>query len=180
MRTAYRTLTLILLVAALVGCGDSSNDANLLSRSSAADLRATLSQVQQKVESGDCNGAQDQVSLLEQQIDSLDTSVDSDLRSALVSSATRLQRLVAASCAAATGETGATGPTGPADTGGTTGLDEPDELTKEEKKALKEQEKARKEQEKEQKKQEQQDSTGGSGDGAGGGSGTTGSGGSVP
>jgi hypothetical protein len=117
----YRTLTLIVLVAALTGCGDSSNDANLLSRSSAADLRATLSQVQQKVESGDCNGAQDQVSLLEQQIDSLDTNVDSDLRAALVSSATRLQRLVSTACTAATTQTGSTGAAGATDTGGTTG-----------------------------------------------------------
>jgi hypothetical protein len=111
----------VAVAGALAGCGDSSNDAKLLSRSSAADLRATLSQVQQKVAGGDCSGAQDQVSLLEQQIDSLDTSVDSDLRAALVSSATRLQRLVSTACTADTTQSGQTGATGATDTGGTTG-----------------------------------------------------------
>ena len=174
-------VALIALAGVLAGCGgDSSNDAKLLSRSSAADMRATLAQVQQKVSSGDCTGAQDQVALLEQQIDSVDASVDSDLRVALVSSASRLQRLVAAKCAAAATDTGPTGPTGPTDTEGTTGPEEkqPDELTKDEKKALKEQEKALKEQKKQEQqanKRNQEESTGGSG-----GSGTTGSGGSVP
>jgi hypothetical protein len=185
MRTSYRKVMIFLMLAAIAGglaaCGDSSNDAKLLPRSSASDLRSTLAQVQQKVSNGDCNGAQDQVSLLEQQIDSLDSSVDADLRAALVSGASRLQRLVASECAAATtetGTTGATGPTGATDTGGTTVPEEqPDELTKDEKKAEKEREKARKELEKQQKKQDQQgnqDSTGGSGGG------DTGSGGVLP
>src|SRR4029453_7596030 len=117
---ASLAIALIALAGVLAGCGDSSNDAKLLSRSSAADMRSTLAQVQQKVSSGDCTGAQDQVALLEQQIDSLDVSVDSDLRAALVSSASRLQRLVAAKCAASTTETvptTPTGPTGPTDSG---------------------------------------------------------------
>jgi hypothetical protein len=116
---------ILLMLAAIAGglaaCGDRSNDAKLLPRSSASDLRSTLAQVQQKVSSGDCSGAQDQVALLEQQIDSLNGSIDSDLTTALVSGATRLQRLVASECAAATTETGSAGATGPTDTGGTTG-----------------------------------------------------------
>lgn len=168
-------ITLIALAAALAGCGDSSNDAKLLSRSSASDLRATLAQVEQRVSSGDCTGAQDQVGLLEQQIDSLDSSVDANLRAALVSGASRLQRLVASECPAATAETGPTGATGTTDTGGTTGLDEQQNG---------EQGNGKKKGKNKEKKNKDKsgDETGGdeTGTGGSGGSGTTGSDGVVP
>jgi hypothetical protein len=175
---ASLAVVLMALAAALAGCGDSSDDAKLLSRTSASDLRATLTQVQQRVSSGDCSGAQDQVGLLEQQIDSLDSRVDANLRAALVSGASRLQRLVASECAAATAETGATGPTGPTDTGGTTGLD--GQQNGEHGNGKKKGQKKEKNKNKDKSGDEGGGDQTGTGTGESGGGGTTGSGGFAP
>jgi TolA-binding protein len=110
----------ILLVAA--GCGDSKNE-RLLSTKQASELRGTLSQVQQDVAASNCTGAEQQVAALQDEIDGL-KRLDSDLRSALRSSARRLETLVSEKCQTTTttptetpttpdeGTTGATGATG--------------------------------------------------------------------
>jgi hypothetical protein len=118
------TIVFALACAVLVaGCGDDSNS-KLLSSSSASELRSTLAQVQQDVQNGDCTGARERVSALDQQISSLDR-IDSDLRDALDSGTSRLQQLVAEKCQApATTSAGTTEPSGTTDTGGTTGSDE--------------------------------------------------------
>ena len=163
----------------LAGCGDGSNDSKLLSPSSASELRATLAQVEHQVENGDCAAAREQVSLLDQQVSSLDR-IEADLRDALTSGTSRLQQLVNEECPAAATETGTTGATGTTDTGGTTGPDE--QQSEEQGKGKKE-----KKDKKDKKNQDQSgDESGGQQDEAGsggedsGGSGTTGSGGLAP
>jgi hypothetical protein len=117
------TILVVLVCALLSACGDDSNS-KLLSPSSASELRSTLAQVQQDVQNGDCTGAQERVSALDQQISSLDR-IDTDLRDALVSGTSRLQQLVATKCQApATTSEGATEPSGTTDTGGTSAPDE--------------------------------------------------------
>jgi hypothetical protein len=117
------TILVVLVCALLSACGDDSNS-KLLSPSSASELRSTLAQVQQDVQNGDCTGAQERVSALDQQISSLDR-IDTDLRDALVSGTSRLQQLVATKCQApATTSEGAAEPSGTTDTGGTSAPDE--------------------------------------------------------
>jgi hypothetical protein len=116
--------TLIALAAgSVVACGDSSNDSQLLSPTSASELRSTLAQVEQTVENGDCGAAQEQVDLLERQVTSLNR-VEADLRDALASGVGRLQQLVIEGCQTSTPESGTTGTTGPSETGGATGPEE--------------------------------------------------------
>jgi hypothetical protein len=107
----------------LGACGNSSNDSKLLSPTSAAELRSTLATVEEMVETGNCGAAQGQVTVLEEQVTSLDR-VEADLRDALVSGVSRLGRLVTENCQPPTAETGPTGTTGPAETGGATGPEE--------------------------------------------------------
>jgi hypothetical protein len=108
---------------AVAGCGDSGSGP-LLSSRQAGDLRAKLTEIEQDVSSGNCTGAAEQVSALEQQIDSM-RRLDRNLRSALRASARRLDTLVSADCGAGTettptettttpqeGTTGTTGTTG--------------------------------------------------------------------
>jgi hypothetical protein len=122
---------LVALAAAILaasGCGDDSGDGRLLSRQQAGDLRATLTVIEQDVSAGNCTGAGEQVSALEEEIDSI-KRLDRKLRSALRASARRLGTLVSADCGTttpptttettpttpeegATGETGTTGPQG--------------------------------------------------------------------
>jgi hypothetical protein len=155
----------LLVLTALGGCGngDSGND-RLLSSSSAAALRSTLSQVQQTVEQGDCNGAEAEVSTLQQQVTSLD-GVRQKLKDALAAGARRLKTLVVQKCRA---PLAATGPTGPA---------QPEQGTTDEQGNQDEQDGKGKGKEKKPKKHEQpQDEGGGSqGDQTGGSVGTTGS-----
>jgi hypothetical protein len=114
------TIVFVLTCAVLSGCGDDSNS-KLLSSSSASELRSTLAQVQQDVQNGDCTGAQERVSALDQQISSLDR-IDADLRDALDSGTSRLQQLVAEKCQ--TPATTSAGTTEPSGTGGTSAPDE--------------------------------------------------------
>jgi hypothetical protein len=124
-RPTLRFRNAILVVVAcvsLAACGDDSNS-KLLSRSSASELRSTLAQVEQDVQNGDCTSAQQRVSALDQQISSLDR-IDADLRDALVSGTSRLQRLVAENCqVAGTTSEGTTEPSGTTGSGGTSAPD---------------------------------------------------------
>jgi hypothetical protein len=122
-RTLPIATTLIVLTAGTLGACGGSDDSKLLSRSSAAELRSTLAQVEQQINNGDCGAAQDQISNLEDEISSLD-SVSENLRDALVSGTSRLRQLVNNQCQTQTTETGSTGATGTTDTGGTSAPDE--------------------------------------------------------
>jgi hypothetical protein len=117
------TIVFVLACASLSACGGDSNS-KLLSPSSASELRSTLAQVQQDVQNGDCTSAQERLSALDQQVNSLDR-IDADLRDALVSGTSRLQQLVAEKCQApATTSEGTTEPSGTTGTGGTSAPDE--------------------------------------------------------
>ena len=86
------------MTAALLGaCGDESSQKEL-SNETAASLRATLSELEQDVESQDCTGAVQEVASLRAQAEGLPQRVDADLRDALSASAGRLETLVADRC----------------------------------------------------------------------------------
>lgn len=77
-------------------CGEDSNTG--LSQERASNLRSTLDGVEARVASSDCTGAAEQAGSFRQEVDSLPSRVDSDLRDALEQSATRLESLVADQC----------------------------------------------------------------------------------
>jgi hypothetical protein len=92
-------LVVLVATAAVLGaCGDDSSG-ELRSRD-ANSLRSKRSEVEQRVESQDCAGASEQAAAFRTQVAELPDRVDSDLRRALVSSADRLESLVADECAA--------------------------------------------------------------------------------
>jgi hypothetical protein len=121
-----RALPVALATAAFAaaGCGGDSGGGRLLSQQQARELRATLTEIEQDVSAGNCTGAGQQVSAIEEQIDSI-RRLDSKLRSALRASTRRLDTLVTADCGTTTettptqttttpqeGATGTTGTTG--------------------------------------------------------------------
>ena len=65
-----------------------------------SSLRSTLSDVEQRVRDQDCTGASQQAAAFREQVDGLPERVDAALRQALVSSADRLEALVADQCTA--------------------------------------------------------------------------------
>jgi hypothetical protein len=77
-------------------CGDDSNAG--LSERRASDLRSTLDEVETRVQDRDCTGAAEQASALRDQVSSLPSRVDRDLRVALERSSARLESLVADQC----------------------------------------------------------------------------------
>jgi hypothetical protein len=85
-------------VAVLGACGDDSSG-ELRSRD-ASSLRSTLGEVEQRVEVSDCTGASQQAAAFRDQVEALPQRVGSDLRRALLSSADRLESLVADQCVA--------------------------------------------------------------------------------
>jgi hypothetical protein len=99
-------------LTALSACGDDGAKRDeLLSPSTASQLRSTLASVEQRVDDGDCAGAEEQSQALSTQVGSLPRRVDADLRTALADGASRLRALVVDRCQAPT--SGATGPTSP-------------------------------------------------------------------
>jgi hypothetical protein len=83
-------------------CGEDSNAG--LSGERASDLRSTLNRVEDDVSGGDCTGAAQQAGEFRQEVASLPSRVNSDLRDALERSATRLESLVSEQCQAAPAE----------------------------------------------------------------------------
>jgi hypothetical protein len=77
-------------------CGEESKSD--LSRQRASGLRSSLDQVEARVNERDCGGAAEQASAFRQEVASLPSGVDGDLRDALERSATRLESLVARQC----------------------------------------------------------------------------------
>jgi hypothetical protein len=115
-------LAAVCLLAA--GCGDSSSKGRLLSQQQAGQLRASLSRIEQEVAAKNCTGAGQEISALQDQVDTI-RRLDRNLRSSLRSSVQRLQTLVSDSCQTTTTTPTTTTPTTP-DTGtsgasGTTG-----------------------------------------------------------
>jgi hypothetical protein len=128
-----------LACTALAACGgDESQRNELLSPAAAARLRATLASVEQRVDIGDCTGAEQQSEALAQRVGSLSTRVDAGLRAALAAGSSRLRALVIDHCEAST-----TGPTGPTSPTGATGVQE-EQQPNEENKPSKEEKKAAK------------------------------------
>ena len=128
MKRKLLPAALLFAILTAAGCGSDSSNRPLLSSSQAGELRATLSQIEQEVSAGNCSSAGDRVAALETQIDSI-RRLDRKLRSALRTSARRLDALVSADCnrsttttptqtkpttpeQGSTGTTGATGTTG--------------------------------------------------------------------
>jgi hypothetical protein len=102
-----RFLRFLCCLAALVvggvllgACGGDEGSSELRS-GDATSLRSTLTEVEQRVEGRDCTGASEQAAAFREQVSRLSERVGSELRQALVSSADRLESLVANQCAAA-------------------------------------------------------------------------------
>jgi hypothetical protein len=95
-RTLGAAATLALAVGLVSSCGEDSNTG--LSQQRASNLRSSLDQVETRVNHRDCTGAAEQATTFRQQVDSLPSRVDRDLRDALERSATRLESLVADQC----------------------------------------------------------------------------------
>lgn len=95
-RTLGAAAALALAVGFISSCGDDSNTG--LSQERASNLRSSLDQVETRVKDRDCTGAGQQATTFRQQVDSLPSRVDRDLRDALELSATRLESLVADQC----------------------------------------------------------------------------------
>jgi hypothetical protein len=95
-RTLGAAAALALAVGFVSSCGDDSKSG--LSQQRASNLRSSLDQVETRVKDRDCTGASEQAATFRQQVDSLPSRVDRDLRDALERSATRLESLVADQC----------------------------------------------------------------------------------
>ena len=95
-RTLGAAAALALAVGFASSCGDDSKSG--LSQQRASNLRSSLDQVETRVKDRDCTGASEQAATFRQQVDSLPSRVDRDLRDALERSATRLESLVADQC----------------------------------------------------------------------------------
>ena len=85
----------------IAACGGDSGGGRLLSSGQASDLRSTLSKVEQDVADGDCTAADQEVSTLQSQLDSI-SRLDRSLRQSLRASVRRLETLVSDSCDATT------------------------------------------------------------------------------
>lgn len=91
---------LITAAALLWGCGNGGSK-DELSSGTAGSLRSTLDEVRQRVDVRDCSGATQQAASFRAKVDALPDRVDAKLRSALSSSADRLETLVTSECTAA-------------------------------------------------------------------------------
>jgi hypothetical protein len=121
--TALALATVFAAAGAALAAGCGGNDSgDKLSKARAASLQVTLNRVEQDVSAGDCTSADQQAGTLRGQIGSL-RRVSRELRSALKSSAARLQSLVEEQCKASAPpvvpqpETGATGNAEPKEKG---------------------------------------------------------------
>jgi hypothetical protein len=96
-RRTLGAATALVAAAVLVGaCGDEGS--NELSSSTAASLRSSLDQVQERVDGSDCTGAAQEAAEFSRQVEELPQRVDRRLRDALASSASRLEMLVRDRC----------------------------------------------------------------------------------
>jgi hypothetical protein len=95
-RTLGAAAALALAVGFVSSCGEDSNTG--LSQQRASNLESSLDQVEARVKDRDCTGAGEQATTFRQQVDSLPSRVDRDLRDALERSAARLESLVADKC----------------------------------------------------------------------------------
>ncbi len=100
MTSPRLTLCLALVVggAVLGACGD--EESSELRSGDAGSLRSTLAEVEQRVDGQDCTGASQQAAAFRELVSGLPERVSTELKQALVSSADRLESLVADQCAA--------------------------------------------------------------------------------
>jgi hypothetical protein len=118
-------------VLALAACGDGGSQPELSSER-ASRLEATLDEIEQRVNEGDCEGAAAQAATLEQRAADLGERVDGDLRQALSSGSARLSSLVQSECEpAAVAEPTVTTPAEPEQPQGTTQENQPGKQKKE-------------------------------------------------
>ena len=124
----------------IAACGGDSGGGRLLSSGQASDLSSTLSKVEQDVADGDCTAADQEVSTLQSQLDSI-SRLDRSLRQSLRASVRRLETLVSNSCDTTTTAPPETTPTtpdeGPTGATGTTGSEGDQEPPPDEKKPKK-------------------------------------------
>jgi hypothetical protein len=123
-RVVVWTLSLALgaaLAVVLVSCG-SRDTKGLLPGDTASEIVANLDQVKQDAAEGSCTTAAEEVATIQDQIDSLPSSVDSRLRTRLQEGAQRLADVVnsAGACEAATTSTTTTTSTTESSTESTT------------------------------------------------------------
>jgi hypothetical protein len=97
-RTFGAAAVLALAVSFTSACGEESNPD--LSQQRASNLRSSLDRVEARVRDRDCTGAAEQASTFRDQVASLPSRVDGDLRDALQRSAARLESLVSQQCKA--------------------------------------------------------------------------------
>jgi hypothetical protein len=109
MLSGGRVMLLALAAAAvLAGCG---GDEGTIPPESSEDLLARLTEIEEAVPRGDCDGAQASADLFVQQVDQLPADVDDEVKRLLTAGGERLQELAAEQCeepppTGATGETG--------------------------------------------------------------------------
>ncbi|MGH2978522.1 MAG: hypothetical protein ACRDLQ_02650 [Solirubrobacterales bacterium] len=96
-RTLGAAAALALAARFASACGKESNAD--LPQQRASTLRSALDQVEARVNDRDCTGAAQQASAFRQEVASLPSRVDRDLRDALEGSAARLESLVSQQCA---------------------------------------------------------------------------------
>ena len=96
-RIALPFLALLLggaAAVALVSCGGSSNDQGLLPGDTASQILANLNSVEESANNGDCTLAAQQVGTVADQVGSLGSGVDPQLKQALQVGVNRLETLV--------------------------------------------------------------------------------------
>jgi hypothetical protein len=96
-------VALLLLGLLPAACGDEGSKKEL-SNGTASSLRSTLDEVEHRVGQQDCSGASQVAASFRSKVEALSSSVDSDLRKALASSADRLESLIADQCSPAVEE----------------------------------------------------------------------------
>ncbi len=94
-RKPLRAAPALLVAAILAGCGAGEQ----LSQAEASRLQATLDEVAERNDQGDCAGASSSVVGLRRQVRALDRDVDEDLRNTLRASTAHLAGLVRRKCA---------------------------------------------------------------------------------
>jgi hypothetical protein len=99
LASAPIALLLGLACAALVACGGSGSSAGLIPATKADRMLSELDRIQSAVDGGSCSGLPNDVSALQQQINSLPSSVDAALRSRLQEGVNNLAQISPAQCA---------------------------------------------------------------------------------
>ncbi len=120
-------LAILAAVVALSACG-SDEIGGQIPAQNAADLKASLSQVRDDIEAGDCDSASSGAQSFVDGVNALPAEATTELKDALRNAGDRLQALVSEECPA-TGTTGVTGPRSTTSDTTTTSTSTPDTTT---------------------------------------------------